>query len=76
MAKRWAAAQNFCDIHPKYHTPWHSNLTLMVFVGVFGALAPLDLVGSMTSIGTLLAFMMVCAGVLVLRYVEPRFQTL
>ncbi len=71
MAKDGLLPHIFCDIHPVYHTPWRSNLTLMMFVGAIGAFAPLDLVGSMTSIGTLLAFMMVCAGVLVLRYIEP-----
>jgi APA family basic amino acid/polyamine antiporter len=73
MAKDGLLPRLFCDIHPQYHTPWRSNLTLMVFVGVFGAFAPLDFVGSMTSIGTLLAFVMVCTGVLVLRYLEPNF---
>lgn len=61
----------FSQVHPRFHTPWHSNVVLMVFVGTASALAPLDLVGSMTSIGTLLAFVIVCIGVLVLRYVEP-----
>jgi APA family basic amino acid/polyamine antiporter len=71
MAKDGLLPCMFGDVHPKFHTPWRSNWILMIFVGAIGALAPLDLVGSMTSIGTLLAFMMVCAGVLVLRYVEP-----
>jgi len=71
MAKDGLLPAFFCEVHPKLHTPWRSNLILMVFVGSFGALAPLELVGSMTSIGTLLAFVMVCAGVLVLRYLEP-----
>lgn len=61
----------FSDIHPTYHTPWRSNLILMGFVGAFGAFAPLSMVGSMTSIGTLLAFCIVCASVLILRYTEP-----
>lgn len=72
MAKDGLLPPFFCEVHPTYHTPWRSNLILMVFVGLFGGFAPLEVVGSMTSIGTLLAFVIVCAGVLVLRYIEPK----
>lgn len=61
----------FSDIHPVLHTPWLSNIILMLFVGLFGAFAPIEMVGSMTSIGTLLAFAFVCAGVLILRKTHP-----
>jgi len=61
----------FSDIHPRFHTPWKCNLILMLFVGAFGAFAPLSVVGHMTSIGTLLAFVIVCGGVLILRYTRP-----
>lgn len=61
----------FSTIHPRWHTPWCSNLVLMAFVGLFSAFAPLSLVGHMTSIGTLLAFIIVCSSVIVLRYKEP-----
>lgn len=64
----------FSDIHPKYHTPWRSNLILMGFVGPIGAFAPIAAVGHMTSIGTLLAFTLVCLGVLILRYREPHLH--
>lgn len=74
MAKDGLLPPFFCQVHEKYHTPWRSNIILMIFVGLFGAFAPLELVGSMTSIGTLLAFVMVCAGVLVLRYTEPKLH--
>ena len=57
----------FCDVHPKFRTPWKSNLVLMVFVGLFAAFAPISVVGKMTSIGTLLAFVLVCGGVMVMR---------
>lgn len=66
----------FCDIHPIFRTPWRSNLVLLVFVGGIGAFAPLSVVGHMTSIGTLLAFVIVCIGVLVLRYRHPEFPRL
>ena len=57
----------FSKVHPKYRTPWLSNALLMVFVGVFAAFAPIAVVGQMTSIGTLLAFVLVCGGIIVLR---------
>lgn len=61
----------FSIIHPKFHTPWVSNLILMVIVGSFAAFAPISLVGQLTSIGTLLAFAIVCASVIVLRKTRP-----
>jgi basic amino acid/polyamine antiporter, APA family len=72
MAKDGLLPAFFCSIHPKYQTPWRSNLILMAFVGGIGALAPLKVLGNMTSIGTLLAFVIVCLGVLVLRYTDPQ----
>jgi len=64
----------FSEIHPIFHTPWRSNLILMVFVGLIGAFAPISAVGHMTSIGTLLAFTIVCMGVLILRYTDPQLH--
>ncbi len=61
----------FSSIHRKFRTPWRSNMFFMVFVGLFSAFAPIKLVGEMTSIGTLLAFVIVCAGILVMRRTQP-----
>jgi APA family basic amino acid/polyamine antiporter len=61
----------FSEIHPRYKTPWKSNLLFFVFTGVFGAFIPGDIVGEMTSIGTLFAFMLVCAGVWIMRRRRP-----
>jgi APA family basic amino acid/polyamine antiporter len=57
----------FSDVHPKFRTPWRCNLLLMLFVGVFSAFAPIAIVGNMTSIGTLFAFVLVCGGIIVMR---------
>lgn len=57
----------FSAIHPKHRTPYKSNLLFMVFVSLFAAFVPGRIVGEMTSIGTLFAFILVCAGVLVMR---------
>ena len=61
----------FSDIHPKWRTPWRSNFLFMLFVSVFSAFVPISVVGHMTSIGTLFAFVIVCAGVLVMRKTQP-----
>ncbi len=61
----------FSEIHPKFHTPWKSNLIFMVMVGLGAGFLPISQLGHMTSIGTLMAFIIVCAGVIVLRYAQP-----
>lgn len=71
MAKDGLLPEFFSVVHPKYRTPWISSLIVMVMVGLFAAFAPLSLVGHLTSIGTLLAFAIVCASVLVLRKTRP-----
>ena len=71
MARDGLLPKVFSKIHPRYKTPYGSNIVLMIFVGLFGAYAPLELVGHMTSIGTLLAFVIVCLGVIILRKTRP-----
>jgi APA family basic amino acid/polyamine antiporter len=61
----------FSDVHPKYRTPWKSNLLFFGFVGAFAGFLPEDIVGNMTSIGTLFAFVLVCLGVWILRVRDP-----
>ena len=64
----------FSDVHPRFRTPWKSNLLFLVFCGGFATFLPEDIVGDMTSIGTLFAFMIVCAGVWILRVKQPELQ--
>jgi basic amino acid/polyamine antiporter, APA family len=61
----------FSEIHPRLGTPHKTNLIFLAFVGAFAAFVPGDIVGDMTSIGTLFAFMLVCAGVWILRVKRP-----
>ncbi|MEI8124970.1 MAG: amino acid permease [Parachlamydiaceae bacterium] len=61
----------FAKLHPTYHTPWYSNLILMVLVGPIAAFGSIELMSHLTSIGTLLAFTIVCCGVIILRYTHP-----
>jgi basic amino acid/polyamine antiporter, APA family len=64
----------FSAVHPKYRTPYKSNLLFFLFTGAFAAFIPEDIVGEMTSIGTLFAFMLVCAGVWIMRRRRPDLE--
>ncbi len=75
MSRDGLVPKTFSDVHPKFRTPYKSNLLFFLFTGVFGAFIPEDIVGEMTSIGTLFAFMLVCAGVWILRCLTPRSRT-
>ena len=61
----------FSQVHPVWKTPWLSNIVFMFFVSFFAGLFPISKLGHMTSIGTLLAFIIVCAGVMILRQTDP-----
>jgi basic amino acid/polyamine antiporter, APA family len=71
MSKDGLIPPIFSELHPKYRTPYKSNLLFFVFVGAFAAFIPGDIVGDMTSIGTLFAFILVCAGIWILRVKNP-----
>lgn len=71
MGKDGLLPKAFGDLHPKYKTPYKANLVILVIVGLFAAFIPGDIVGDMTSIGTLFAFILVCISVIVLRKTEP-----
>jgi APA family basic amino acid/polyamine antiporter len=61
----------FSEIHPTYRTPYKSNILFFIFTALFAAFVPGDIVGEMTSIGTLFAFMLVSAGVWIMRVKRP-----
>jgi basic amino acid/polyamine antiporter, APA family len=63
---KWASA-----IHPRFRTPWISNIVMGFFVAIFGAVIPISDLSTLVSIGTLLAFVIVCAGVWILRVRRP-----
>jgi basic amino acid/polyamine antiporter, APA family len=63
---KWAG-----DIHPRFRTPWKSTAIVGLLVAFVGALVPIGDLGQLVSIGTLLAFVIVCAGVWILRVRRP-----
>lgn len=71
MGKDGLLPSFFSDLHSKYKTPYKANLVILVIVGLFAAFIPGDIVGDMTSIGTLFAFVLVCISVIILRKKEP-----
>jgi APA family basic amino acid/polyamine antiporter len=71
MSKDGLLPAVFSAVHPKFKTPYKANLIILVLVGAFAAFIPGDIVGDMTSIGTLFAFMLVCAAVIILRKTDP-----
>jgi APA family basic amino acid/polyamine antiporter len=64
----------FSAVHPRFRTPYKSNMLFFVFTGLFAAFIPEDVVGEMTSIGTLFAFILVCAGVWIMRVRRPDLE--
>lgn len=71
MSKDGLIPKIFSRINPKTQTPIKSNLLFMFFVSLFAAFVPARVVGEMTSIGTLFAFILVCVGVWVMRVKMP-----
>lgn len=71
MASDGLLPRVFSDLHPKFRTPYKSNMILFLFVGGFAAFVPGDVTGDLTSIGTLFAFVLVCAGIWILRRKDP-----
>ena len=74
MSKDGLVPSVFSQIHSKFKTPYKSNLIFLLLVGIFASFIPGDIVGDMTSIGTLFAFILVCAGVWIMRRKHPEIK--
>ena len=66
---KWAG-----DIHPRFRTPWKTTAVVGLAAAIFGSLVPIGDLGQMVSIGTLLAFVIVCAAVWILRVRRPNLE--
>jgi APA family basic amino acid/polyamine antiporter len=71
MSKDGLVPKVFSDVHPRYQTPYKSQALFFVFTALFAAFIPESVVGEMTSIGTLFAFMLVCLAVWIMRVRRP-----
>ena len=64
----------FGAIHEKFRTPWKSTILTGIVVAILGAFLPLRILAELTNIGTLLAFVIVCISVLIMRYTNPNAE--
>lgn len=71
MAKDGMIPNLFCDIHPRFRTPWRGSIITGAFCALGAGVLPLDILGELVSIGTLAAFVIVCAGIMILRVRVP-----
>lgn len=71
MARDGLLPQAFARVHPRFKTPHVTTIITGVLVAIAAGMSPIHIVGELVSIGTLLAFVLVCSGVLVLRYTQP-----
>ncbi|MEY2800172.1 MAG: hypothetical protein RI934_1160 [Bacteroidota bacterium] len=74
MSKDGLLPKVFSELHPKYSTPHKSNMILFILVGLFAAFVPGSVAGDLTSFGTLLAFVLVSAGIWILRVKNPDIE--
>ena len=71
MSKDGLLPPVFSAVHPKFRTPWIAQILTGTIAMLVAGLFPIGLLGELVSIGTLLAFAIVCAGVFVLRFTDP-----
>jgi APA family basic amino acid/polyamine antiporter len=64
----------FAAVHPRFRTPWKSTILVGLVVALAAALAPLNFLADLVSVGTLFAFLIVCASVWILRYTSPELE--
>ncbi len=74
MSKDGLLPAVFSAVHPKFKTPWLAQILTGILAMLIAGLFPIGLLGELVSIGTLLAFLIVCAGVLVLRKLHPEMH--
>jgi APA family basic amino acid/polyamine antiporter len=61
----------FAEVHPRFRTPYKTTIAVGLLAAIVGSVTPIDDIGKMVNIGTLLAFVIVCISVIVLRRTNP-----
>lgn len=74
MSKDGLLPPVFSHVHPRFRTPWLATILTGGVAMVVAGLFPIGLLGELVSIGTLLAFVIVCAGIMVLRFTDPNIH--
>lgn len=75
MARDGLLSQKFFGaVHPKYRTPWKSTILTGIFVAILAGLIPLRILAELVNIGTLMAFLIVCIAVLIMRKTNPELK--
>jgi APA family basic amino acid/polyamine antiporter len=74
MSKDGLLPPMFSAVHPRFKTPWLATILTGSMATLVAGLFPIGLLGELVSIGTLLAFAIVCAGVFVLRFTDPEIH--
>jgi len=74
MSKDGLLPPIFSAVHPKFRTPWLAQILTGAVAMLIAGLFPIGLLGELVSIGTLLAFAIVCTGIFVLRFTDPKIS--
>lgn len=74
MSKDGLLPPSFSKVHPRFKTPYFSTIVTGIAAVILAGMLPINILGELVSIGTLLAFVIVCVGIIFLRYKRPELR--